>query len=268
MRRKSGHEIRIRELRALMDDLHDRFNRPEFIESDPVSVAHRYRSKGDIEVAGLLTATIAWGNRKSILASADRMLGRMGESPLDFVMEASAAQLARNHGAVHRTFSNTDLAFFVRALRAVYGRHGGPEAVFTRGFSQHHHAAAAIHDFRKIMLQTKHEARSEKHLADPFAGSSAKRINMFLRWMVRRDGRGVDLGIWSGIDPADLSVPLDVHSGNMARSLGLLRRPSNDRKAVEELDAMLRILDPADPVKYDFALFGLGVSGEAVLLPE
>jgi len=141
----------------------------------------------------------------------------------------------------------------------VYSKYGGLENAFISGFQHGDGAGRAIHDVRNTMLLATHAARSEKHLADPLKGSSAKRINMFLRWMVRRDTRGVDFGLWSSIAPANLSVPLDVHTGNTARALGLLQRTANDWKAVCELDDALRSFDSNDPVKYDYALFGLGV---------
>lgn len=259
MPRSSGNSIAPAELKAILDELADRYNNPGFIESDPVAIPHRFSAKEDIEIAAFLTATIAWGNRKSILSSASRMMSQMGESPFDFVMEAAPAALRRLEGNVHRTFQADDLVFLIRAWRQIYKSHGGMEEVFTRGFQAHGEAGGAIHFVRRHVLAVRHDKRSEKHFADPLAGSSAKRINMFLRWMVRRDGRGVDFGLWKDIPMAQLSVPLDVHSGNTARKFGLLTRTANDWKAVCELDASLRKFNPQDPVRYDYALFGLGV---------
>ena len=190
-----------------------------------------------------------------IIRSAELMMEIMGNSPYDFIMECREEHI---DGFVHRTFNSSDLRFFLRSLRNVYQRHGGLEKVFSR------HAAKeslqpAIHKFRNTFFELPHPSRTTKHVSDPRKGSAAKRINMFLRWMVRKDACGVDLGIWERISPSQLSCPLDVHSGRVARKLGLLERKSNDARALQELDLNLRRLDPQDPVKYDFALFGLGV---------
>lgn len=252
------------EVRELLESLYERYNKPEFIVDDPVSVIHRFSDRKDAEIAGFLTATIAWGNRKSIIQSAEKMITIMGSSPMDFVIHAPDRSLNKLTGAIHRTFNATDFTFFIRALRRIYTQENGMEHAFTHAFQTHQNAGAAIHEVRGIFLQERHEHRSEKHFADPLAGSAAKRINMFLRWMVRNDGRGVDLGLWRGISPAWLSIPLDVHSGNVARDLKLLRRASNDAAAVQELDAALRKFDPADPVKYDYALFGVGVDKKSI----
>lgn len=247
------------ELHVLLEELVDKYNRAEFILLDPVSVPHQYHRKEDIEIAGFLTATIAWGNRKAILASAEKMMRTMGDSPFDYVMEANAASLKKGDAVIHRTFNRVDFSFFIRALRKAYQQPGGLEQLFTHAFLNHAEAGNAIHAVRAFLLDVRHESRSEKHLADPLSGSSAKRLNMFLRWMVRADDRGVDFGLWKNIPMAQLSVPLDVHSGNTARKFGLLTRTANDWKAVCELDASLRKFNPQDPVRYDYALFGLGV---------
>ncbi len=247
------------ELHELLEQLVDKYNRADFILLDPVSVPHQYHRKEDIEIAGFLTATIAWGNRKAILASAEKMMRTMGDSPFDFVMEAGAAMLEKGDAVIHRTFNRLDFSFFIRALRRACQQPGGLEQLFSDAFKVHGEAGLAIHEVRRFLLDVRHESRSEKHLADPLSGSSAKRLNMFLRWMVRADERGVDFGIWRQIPMAQLSVPLDVHSGNTARKFGLLTRIANDWKAVCELDASLRKFNPQDPVRYDYALFGLGV---------
>jgi len=234
------------------------YNQFDFIESDPISIPHQFNLKEDIEIAGFLAATIAWGNRKMIIKNANKMVSLMGNSPFDFVMEHNNAQLERLNGFVHRTFNAEDFKYFIKALQNIYSNHNGLESVFTQ------HATAesmqpAIHQFKKIFFSIEHPARTQKHVSDPFKGSAAKKINMYLRWLVRNDKAGVDFGLWKSISPAILSCPLDVHSGNVARKLGLLTRKQNDAKAVNELDNNLRLLDPKDPVKYDFALFGLGV---------
>ena len=239
-----------------LDEKVELYNNPNFIESDPIQIPHYYSLKEDIEIAGFLAATIAWGNRKMIINNAHKMMQLMGNSPYDFVMNHSNSQLESLENFVHRTFNGQDFATFVRGLQHIYRNHNGLEAVFSKQNPTMQHT---ISDFKKLFFEIPHENRTEKHISDPINGSAAKRINMYLRWMVRKDTKGVDLGIWKNIAAAQLSCPLDVHSGNVARKLGLLHRTQNDAKAVLELDTQLRILDANDPVKYDFALFGLGV---------
>lgn len=243
------------ELKSFLDEKADLYNNPNFIGSDPIQIPHSFSKKEDIEIAGFLSATIAWGNRKSIIANGTKMMDLMGNSPFDFVMSHSPEDLDRLRHFVHRTFNGQDFATFVTALNHIYSNHGGLE----NAFCGNPDLQAAISAFKRKFFEVDHVARTQKHVSDPMNNSAAKRINMFLRWMVRNDAKGVDFGIWTKISPAQLSCPLDVHSGNVARKLGLLTRKQNDAKALLELDANLRRLDPADPVKYDFALFGLGV---------
>lgn len=233
------------------------FNHPNFIASDPIQIPHGFSAKEDIEISAFLTATIAWGNRKSIIANSKALMQRMGNSPFDFVMDYSPRKEHLLTGFVHRTFNADDLGYFVVALQNMYRNHGGLESVFAQ-HAEEDSLQNAIHHFKRIFFELPHLLRTEKHVSDPQKNSAAKRINMFLRWMVRQDGAGVDFGIWNGLSPSQLSVPLDVHSGKVARKLGLLNRKQSDAKAVEELDRSLRKFDSADPVKYDFALFGLG----------
>ena len=244
-------------LHEFLDEKAAFYENPIFIESDPIQIPHQFQKKQDIEIAGLLTAIIAWGNRTSILNSARKMMELLDHDPYSFVCGHSPKDLKALDGFVHRTFQTTDLQFMIRALQQAYSIEVSLENFFIG--SAESSMAERIHQFRAFMLQTPHEKRSEKHLADPLKGSAAKRIHMFLRWMVRSNTQGVDFGIWKQISTAELSCPLDVHSGNVARKLGLLKRHQNDAKAVAELDQSLRRIDPKDPVKYDFALFGLGV---------
>ncbi|MCA6364239.1 MAG: TIGR02757 family protein [Bacteroidetes bacterium] len=246
------------ELRYLLETSVQRFNTFTFIETDPVSIPHLFTARADIEIAGFLAATIAWGQRPVILRNALQLMQRMDMAPAQFVLHADARELKHLNGFVHRTFNGEDARTLVLGLRHLYKKHGGPEAVFANALRQGN-MAQAISTFRAALLEKPHPARSRKHVADPAAGSSAKRINMWLRWMVRSDKAGVDFGLWKNLSPALLHCPLDLHSGNVARKLGLLQRTQNDWKAVEELTANLRLLDAKDPVKYDFALFGLGV---------
>ena len=244
------------ELREFLDQKADLYNNPNFIETDPIQIPHQFSSKKDIEISGFLTATIAWGNRKMIINNANKMMDIMGNSPYDFVMNYDKSN-PQIDVFVHRTFNGIDLNYFFLALRHIYEKHGDLEQVFIPQPQQD--LQAKISDFKRIFFEIHHPLRTQKHVSDPMKGSAAKRINMFLRWMVRNDNKGVDFGIWPHISPAQLSCPLDVHSGNVARKLGLLTRKQNDAKALKELDANLLKFDPNDPVKYDFALFGLGV---------
>ncbi|UYW02549.1 TIGR02757 family protein [Flavobacterium agricola] len=248
--------MKINELKEFLDEKVLTFNSPDFIADDPVQIPHLFTEKEDIEIAGFLAATIAWGNRKMIINNAHKMMLLMGNSPYDFVLHHTPEQLEKLDGFVHRTFNATDFKQFIRSLHHIYTQHEGLENVF---YNQgNYNLQQNISHFKRVFFEIEHEVRTEKHISDPLKGSAAKRINMYLRWMVRNDNHGVDLGIWKQITPAQLSCPLDVHSGNIARKLNILKRKQNDAKALLELDTFLRKLDPVDPVKYDFALFGLG----------
>lgn len=246
------------ELKDFLDQKAVQYNNPKFIVFDPIQIPHRFSKKEDIEIAGFLAATIAWGNRKSIINSATKMMAQLDDAPFDFIQNATEDEISKLDGVVHRTFNPIDFRYFIKALQHLYVNHNGLEGIFkTASNSDSLHAG--IHHLKQVFFEIPHPKRTQKHLADPMRGSAAKRIHMFLRWMVRNDQNGVDFGIWKSIKPAQLSCPLDVHTGNVARSLGLLTRKQNDLKAVVELDTTLRKMDPIDPVKYDFALFGLGV---------
>lgn len=246
------------DLKSFLEEKVDQYNRPSFIETDPISIPHRFSVKEDIEIAGFLAATIAWGNRKMILRNASRMMELMDDAPFDFILNHQESDLGRLNGFVHRTFNSADFEFFIRSLRNIYNKHDGLEGIFNR-FKTDQSLQPAIHMLSCIFFELPHQGRTLRHVSDTFRGSAAKKINMYLRWMVRSDNRGVDFGIWKSISPSILSCPLDVHSGNVARKLGLINRKQNDARTVNELDGRLREMDPADPVKYDFALFGLGV---------
>tara|TARA_B100000809_G_scaffold260974_1_gene308912 strand:- start:177 stop:950 length:774 start_codon:yes stop_codon:yes gene_type:complete len=246
------------DIKLFLEEKVVQYNQPDFILPDPISIPHQFNQKEDIEIAGFLAATIAWGNRKMIVKNANRMVDMMGNSPYDFVMDHNDVQLDRLDGFVHRTFNSDDFKYFIKALQNIYVNHRGIEGVFEK-YQTENSMQPAIHEFKKAFFSIDHPHRTQKHVSDPNKKSAAKKINMFLRWMVRNDNSGVDFGLWKNISPALLSCPLDVHSGNVARKLGLLHRKQNDDKAVAELDLSLRKLDINDPVKYDFALFGLGV---------
>lgn len=242
-------------LKEYLDEKAAFYNRPRFINTDPIQIPHKFSLKEDIEIIGFLIATIAWGNRKSIINNGNRLCEIMGNSPYDFIMEYSKSD-AKRLNFVHRTFNANDLHYFFIALQHIYKTHHGLEAVFSKHTSETS-TQPAITAFKKIFFSLPHQKRTEKHVSDPIKNSAAKRINMYLRWMVRNDKNGVDFGLWKSISAATLSCPLDVHSGRVARELKLLTRKQNDGKALNELDTALRYLDPKDPVKYDFALFGL-----------
>lgn len=246
------------ELKDFLDEKVLQYNTLDFIESDPVQIPHLFTLKEDIEIAGFLSATIAWGNRKMIIKNSHRMMELMGNTPYDFVMSHSDEDLVLLETFVHRTFNGHDFISFIKSLQNIYRNHGGLEAVFAK-HQETNSMQKSISEFKKTFFDIPHLARTQKHISDPLNNSAAKRINMYLRWMCRQDNKGVDLGIWKTIPPALLSCPLDVHSGNVARKLGILTRKQNDGKALFELDSKLREFDSSDPVKYDFALFGLGV---------
>ncbi|MGC1206178.1 MAG: TIGR02757 family protein [Flavobacteriaceae bacterium] len=246
------------ELKDFLETKVVQYNKPKFIESDPIQIPHLFSKKEDIEIAGFLTATIAWGNRKSIINNANRLMDLLDHSPHDFIINHQETDLEKLLPFVHRTFNGDDCMQFIKSLQHIYKNHNGLESVFFK-HAQKQSLQLAISKFKRTFFEVTHLQRTEKHVSDPLKNSAAKRINMFLRWMVRNDNTGVDFGIWKSISPAQLSCPLDVHSGNVARKLGLLKRKQNDGKALLELDTHLRKLDVKDPVKYDFALFGLGV---------
>ncbi len=255
-------------MKTLLDEKVALYNRPEFLKGDPIFVPHQFTDKADQEIAGFLAATIAWGNRQSIVSSGMRLMALMDFRPAAFIHGFSEKDLGPFRGFVHRTFNDTDLFTFFYALKNICQQHGGLEAVFHEGSLKGKGPGSgkagdgikgAILHFRDVFFSIPHAKRTQKHISNPVAGSAAKRLNMFLRWMVRKDNAGVDLGIWDSFSPDELYCPLDIHSGRVARHLGLLKRKQDDWKAVQELTANLRLLDPADPVKYDFALFGMGV---------
>jgi len=252
-------ELDFVEMQEFLNEKVLQYNHPDFIELDPIQIPHLYEEKEDREIAGFLAATISWGNRRSIVKNARKMMGLMGNSPYDFVLNHREEHLDRMAGFVHRTFNSIDLVYFIQALKHLYLKKNGLEGLFQR-YQAETSLQAAIHHLKNEFFSIPHPARTTKHLPDPLKGSAAKRINMYLRWMIRKDRAGVDFGLWKNISPSKLSCPLDVHTGNVARKLGLLQRKQNDARAVEELDQVLRTFDPEDPVKYDFALFGLGIS--------
>jgi uncharacterized protein (TIGR02757 family) len=247
------------DLRDFLEEKLEFYNQPWFICNDPVSVPHQYSRNTDIETAAFFSATLAWGNRSVAVRKISRLLQMFDCEPYPFIMGASEREIQHLKKFVHRTFNFTDLQYFLKALRHLYEKHETLEKAFFPNQLQTYDVKNAISGFRNEFFSLDHPERTEKHLANPLKNASAKRLNLFLRWMIRKDTSGVDFGIWTQISPAQLMCPLDVHSGNVARKLGLLERKANDWAAVEELTAHLRELDSLDPVKYDIALFGLGI---------
>ncbi|MEE9407208.1 MAG: TIGR02757 family protein [Polaribacter sp.] len=246
------------DLKEFLDEKVTLYNNQKFIESDPIQIPHQFAEKEDIEIAAFLTAIISWGNRKMIIRNASKMMELLDNSPYDFILNHQEKDLQNFNGFVHRTFNSIDLQQFVTSLQHIYKNYGGlEESLSIQGNSNTYQTS--IHHFKQLFFEVNHPQRTQKHISDPLKNSAAKRINMFLRWMVRDDKTGVDFGLWNTHSAANLSCPLDVHSGNVARKLKLLLRKQNDWRSVIELDINLRKLDKYDPVKYDFALFGLGV---------
>jgi len=248
------------ELKYFLDEKFEHYNSLSFIESDPISIPHLFTKKEDIEISAFIAATLAWGQRSVIIRNAKLMMEWMDQAPYSFICSHQEKDLLPFYQFKHRTFNGDDCVFFIKALKQLY-TNGGLENAFKTSLqlSKDERVQKAISHFRTTFLALPHEKRMEKHLANPIVGSSTKRLNMFLRWMVRKDKKGVDFGIWGSIDPADLICPLDVHSGRVARKLNLLTRKQNDWKAALELTQSLRELEISDPVKYDFSLFGLGI---------
>ncbi len=247
------------DVKELLDEKYFQFNNTSFIETDPISIPHQFSKKEDIEIASLLVATIAWGQRVSIINNGNKLMRLMNDEPHDFILNFTKKDAIRFESFVHRTFNATDCVFFLNSLKNIYKKHNGLEAAFSKNFDpKEKDVKQAISNFRTLFLDHPHLSRTEKHVSNPMAKSSAKRLCMFLRWMVRKDKHGVDFGIWSSISASQLCLPLDLHTGNVSRKLGLLTRPQNDWQAVEEITSVLRSFDKKDPIKYDFSLFGLG----------
>ena len=245
------------EIKSFLDYKADIYENENFIEEDPISIPHLFSKKEDIEISGFITATISWGQRKTIIKNARQIMEMMDLSPFDFIKNHSKMDLKPLSRFVHRTFNGTDLVFFVLSLKNIYINHGGLEKLFIPN-NINDNMSKVINQMKSIFFSISHENRTRKHISDPLKGSAAKRINMFLRWMVRSNKKIVDFELWKSISPRQLSCPLDVHTGRVARKLKILNRNQNDYKATLELDSYLRKFNPNDPVKYDFALFGLG----------
>ncbi len=247
------------ELHDFLETKYNQYNNPDFIKTDPIQIPHAFAKQSDIEISAFITATIAWGKREMIIRNANKITQAMGNSPYEFTVNYSDNDFKYIANTGHRTFKPEDLHFFLKALQDIYLNHGGLQKIFYQGFQETQNIFDTITLFRDIFLETPHQQRSEKHIANPKKNSAAKRINMFLMWMVRNDKRGVHFGLWDKIPTSALIIPMDVHCGNTARMLNLITRKQNDRKSATQLTENLKEFDPNDPVKYDFALFGTGI---------
>jgi len=253
-----------KDLKARLDQLVERYNQPRFIEHDPISIPHQFSRPQDVEIMGFWAAMLAWGQRKTIINKSQELIQLMDGAPYDFILQHDEKDRERFLNFKHRTFQPTDTLYFLDFFQRYYRQHDSLETAFARHLSKEDkdigQALIGFHqDFFDAPLAPQ---RTRKHVATPARRSTCKRLNMFLRWMVRRDDKGVDFGIWTTIHPRQLLMPLDVHVERVARRLGLLKRKQVDWQAVLELTQQMRRFDPKDPVKYDFALFGMGVLGE------
>jgi len=247
------------DLKEFLDSKVDQYNKPNFIQNDPIQIPHAFSKKQDIEIAGLFAAILAWGQRITIINNCNDLIRKMDMAPYDFILNHKEHDLSRFLGFKHRTFNNTDLLYFIAFLKSYYEKHESLESLFLvnpkaenveQGLVNFHHQFFSLPDC---------PSRTRKHIATPERKSACKRINMYLRWMVRGDNNGVDFGIWKRISPSQLVCPVDLHVERVARKLRLIKRKQADWQTAVELTNQLKKFDPIDPVKYDFALFGLGI---------
>lgn len=262
-------KLKADELKEFLDEKYELYNKPVFIESDPIFVPHQFSKKEDIEIAALFVATLAWGQRPTIIRNGLKLMELMDNAPADYIKNSKPKDWKAFSTFVHRTFNGVDAIYFIKSLQYLYNNKGGLEKTFIpappksspsgEDFWETVDMKDGLIYFRQQFLGKFPSGRTAKHIADITKNSSGKRLNMFLRWMVRNDKRGVDFGIWKSIPASALYCPIDLHSGRVARKLNLLKRPQDDWKAVDELTKNLRKLDSTDPIKYDFALYGLGM---------
>ncbi|MEM7382953.1 MAG: TIGR02757 family protein [Bacteroidota bacterium] len=256
------HCAQLIRLKDFLDEQVARYNHPKFIQDDPVAIPHAYKRQEDIEIAGFLAATLAWGHRKVIIKKSGELLGIMDHAPHDFVINHQASDLKPLQNFRHRTFHATDALYFIHFLQHYYQQYGTLETAFVAGLQPGAASVetALVHFHRLFFSLAGYPERTRKHVATPARNATCKRLNMFLRWMVRQDEQGVDFGLWKQIQPQQLVCPCDVHVARVSRELGLMQRKNTDWQAALELTQNLKQLSPEDPVKYDFALFGMGVS--------
>lgn len=247
-------------IKALLDDRVEKYNNPDFIPNDPVSIPHRFTKKQDIEISGFFAAILAWGQRKTIINNCLKLMQLMDHAPHDFILHHQEQDLKQFLGFKHRTFNDTDLLYLLFFFQQYYQQHDSLETAFTGEQNRMTTQKGRLEHFHDIVFSLEDAPqRTRKHIATPARKSACKRLNMYLRWMVRKDSKGVDFGIWNKMPVADLVCPCDVHVERVARRLNLISRKGMDWQTAEELTDHLRVFDPADPVKYDYALFGLGI---------
>ncbi len=247
-------------LKEFLDKKVAEYNRPSFIKDDPVCIPHLFTKKQDIEIAGFFSSIFAWGNRATIINKSKELMGLMDGSPHEFILHHDATSLKKMTSFKHRTFNTTDLFYFIEFLHQHYTTYSSLETAFSKWMEKSDKdIEKALMGFHHYFFSLEHLPRTKKHIATPYKGSTCKRLNMFLRWMVRKDKNGVDFGIWKDIKPSQLICPIDLHVARVAKRFHLLERKQMDWAAALELTEYLRTLDATDPVKYDFALFGLGV---------
>ncbi len=253
------------DLKDFLDKKVEEYNQPNFIPNDPIVIPHQFSAKQDIEIMGFLASIMAWGQRKTIINKCKELIDRMDGSPYDYIMNHQEQDLKSLLGFKHRTFNDTDILYFIEFFKYHYGHFDSLEDAFLVGQENRKDIdiELALNTFKMYFFSLPdYPYRTRKHISSPAQKSTVKRINMFLRWMVRQDNKGVDFGIWNRLSPKDLICPCDVHVERVARKFGLITFDKVNWKTAQELTANLRLLDPLDPVKYDFALFGLGVERE------
>lgn len=250
------------DLKELLDSKVELYNNISFIENDPISIPHSFSKKQDIEISGFFAAILAWGNRKSIINSCQRLINFMDNQPYDFILNHSKNDLKRFEKFAHRTFNSTDLLFFIEAFKNIYRKYNTLETLFITTYKDENVKSGLINFHNYCFEFDFAPLRTKKHVATPHRHSACKRLNMYLRWMVRDDNKGVDFGIWKNIKPKQLVCPLDVHVLRNANSLGLLNSEKGNWENAEKLTEKLKIFDKNDPVKYDFALFGMGIENK------
>jgi len=246
-------------IKEFLDEKAEKYNHPNFIETDPIQIPKQFNDINDIEISAFLASTIAWGQRVTIIKNMQKLMALMDNAPYDFIQNFKNKDLHRFTYFKHRTFNGDDCKFFLQSLQNIIHNYKSLGHLFKKIYLSEGDVFNSLIKFREVFFEIDHQKRTEKHFSNVLKNSSAKRLNMFLRWMVRKDNNGVDFGIWDQISMSNLFLPLDVHTGNVARKLGLLERKQNDWKAVCEITNVLREFDRNDPIKYDFALFGLGV---------
>jgi uncharacterized protein (TIGR02757 family) len=243
----------------LLEEKYRQYDLKSFIQYDPISIPHLFSSKEDIEIASFLATTLAWGRRDQIIINAKKLVEWMDYNPYQFISNHSERDRIIFNNFYYRTFNGDDCIYFLQSLQNLYQHHDGLQGSFNSGNGSEFNIKEAIENFRNVFFELPHLTRTQKHISDPAKNSSCKRINLFLRWMVRKDSKGVDFGLWNHIKTSELICPLDVHTSRVARKLGLISIKQDNWKAAEELTQNLKKFDPADPVKYDFALFCLGI---------